>query len=44
MVDQVDVPGAIQRHEYFFDALGDALKEAAHRGRTSDSRLLRTPS
>ena len=34
MVDQVDVPGAIQGHEYFFDALGDALKKGAHRGRT----------
>src|SRR5206468_9335838 len=34
MVDQVDVPGAIQRQEYSFDALADALKEAAHRGRT----------
>ena len=32
MVDQVYVPGAIQGHEYIFDALGDALKEGAHRG------------
>jgi hypothetical protein len=29
MVDQVDVPGAIQRHEYSFLTPGDALKEGA---------------
>ena len=31
--DQVDVRGAIQGHQQFFDSLADALKESAARGR-----------